>query len=198
MPAKVYRISFSGELAYEVAVESDYGLAMWEAVLAAGQPFDIAPYGTEALGVLRIEKGHVVIGAEIDGRTTPDDLGFGRMVSTKKAFIGQRSLSKPALAAEGRKQLVGLMAADGKTRLRAGAQLVSDPNQPIPMKMEGHVCSVTYSPNLGESIAIALLERGRERMDEEVYALYPLRDEAVKVRVCSAHFIDPDNERVKA
>jgi len=198
LPAHVFRISFSGELAYEVAVPSDYGVAMWEAIMAAGKPFGIEPYGTEALALLRIEKGHVVIGAEINGSTTADDLGFGRMVSTKKAFIGQRSLTRPAFVESGRMQLVGLKAVDGVSRIPGGAQLVTDPKQAIPMDMQGHVTSTCFSPNLNEPIAIALLSDGRARMGEELYALSPLHDIETKVRVVSPHFIDPEGERLRA
>ena len=198
IPADAFRISFSGELAYEVAVPSDYGAAMWEAIMAAGEPFGLAPYGTEALGLLRIEKGHVVIGAEINGTTTAQDLGFGRMTSTKKAFIGQRSLAKPAFVEAGRHQLVGLKSVDGVTKIPSGAQLVTDPNQPIPMDMQGHVTSGCFSPNLNEPIAIALLADGQQRMGEELTALSPVHGTSVPVRVVSPHFIDPEGERLRA
>jgi len=138
-----------------------------------------------------------VIGAEINGTTTADDLGFGRMTSTKKAFIGQRSLARPAFVETGRQQLVGLKAVDGKSRIPGGAQLVVDPKQSIPMDMQGHVTSTCFSPNLNEPIAIALLADGRARMGEELYALSPLHDVETRVRVVSPHFIDPEGERLR-
>jgi sarcosine oxidase subunit alpha len=198
IPAHIFRISFSGELGFELACEADHGIALWEAVMAAGEPLGLEPYGTEALGILRIEKGHVVIGPEINGTATADDLGFGRMCSTKKPYIGHRLKERSGLTHERRQQLVGLKAVDGNSRIRAGMQLVTNPNQPLPMKMEGYVASGCFSPNLKESVATALLEAGRERMDEELWALSPLHDEAVKVRVVSAHFIDPEGERIRA
>ncbi len=198
IPAQVFRISFSGELGFELACEADYGEALWAAVMAKGEPLGLKPYGTEALGTLRIEMGHVVIGPEISGNTTADDLGFGKMCSTKKPYIGHRLKERPGLVQEGREQLVGLQPVDGTTRLRAGAQLVTDPKQPIPMDTQGYVCSATSGPNIGTPSATALLRSGRARMGEEIWALSPLHDEAVKVRVVSQHFIDPEGVRVRA
>ncbi len=198
MPATVFRISFSGEMGYEVAVAADRGLEMWEALLAAGRPLEVIPYGVEALGLLRIEKGHVVIGAEIDGRTTADDLGFGKMTSTKKAFIGQRSLNRPALAAEGRKQLVGLVPVDRKTSIPGGAQIVAAAEHPAPVPMLGHVTSTCFSPTLGHPIAIAVVADGRARLGEILYAKSPLKGVTVPVELCSAHFVDPDGSRMRA
>jgi len=171
---------------------------MWEAIMAVGEPLGLVPYGTEALALLRIEKGHVVIGAEINGTATAADLGFGRMTSTKKAFIGQRSLAKPAFVEAGRHQLVGLKSVDGVSRIPGGSQLVTDPKQPIPMDMQGHVTSTCFSPNLNEPIAIALLADGHQRMGEELTALSPLHGVEVPVRVVSPHFIDPEGERLRA
>jgi len=198
LEAHVFRISFSGELAYEIAVSADYGRVLWEALLDAELPHDIIPYGMEALGLLRIEKGHVVIGAEIDGRATASDLGFGSMLSTKKPFVGSRSLNRPALDREDRQQLVGLFSVDGRTAIPSGAQLVADPEAPPPVPMQGHVTSTCYSPNLERPIALAMVERGRERLGDELYACAPLQGVTVRVRLCSAHFVDPEGERLRA
>jgi sarcosine oxidase subunit alpha len=192
-PARVFRISFSGELAYEINVPADYGLAVWEALLAAGQSCGIVPYGTEAMAVLRIEKGHVA-GMELDGRTTPDDLGLAKMVATDKDCIGKRSLSRPGLAAADRRQLVGLVSVDRRTAIPSGAQLVTDQNHPLPNPIAGHVTSTCYSPALERPIALALLSRGRERCGERLHALSPLAGASVEVEVTHHVFYDPEGK----
>jgi sarcosine oxidase subunit alpha len=197
VPARVFRISYSGELAYEINVPSDFGPAVWEAVLEAGKPFDIAPYGTEAMGVMRIEKGHVA-GPELDGRTTPDDLGLGRMMSRKKDFIGRHLLDRPALRDPERKQLVGLVPTDGQTRLRPGAQLVAERDPATPARMLGHVTSTAFSPTLGHPIALALLAGGpTARRGQELFAAFPLTGDTTPVRVVDPVFIDPAGERLR-
>jgi len=196
IPARVFRISYSGELAYELHVPADRGREMWEAVLAAGQPFGIMPYGTEAMNTLRVEKGHVVVGAEIDGRTTADDLGMGRMVGANKWCIGKPLLARAALTAADRGQLVGLSTLDGASIPR-GAKIVVDPDGPLPNPMLGHVTSWCLSPNLNASIALALLAGGRSRYGETLWAVSPLVDAKVRVRVGPSCFIDPDGERLR-
>ena len=198
LPVRIFRISFSGELAYEINTPAGCGLAVWEALLAAGRDAGIAAYGTEAMGVLRIEKGHVA-GAELDGRTTAADLGLGRLVARNKPdFVGKHLLDRPALADAARPQLVGLVPVDGKTRLRGGAQLVEDPNAPLPATMLGHVTSVAWSPTLGHPIGLALLAHGRSRKGQIVHALFPLRQEQVAVRVVDPVFVDPEGVRLHA
>ena len=196
IPARVFRISFSGELSYEINVPADYGRAMWEKLLSAGAPFGITPYGTEALGVLRIEKGHVA-GMELDGRTTPDDLGLGQLVSAKKDSIGKRSLRRPALAAPDRKQIVGLMSLDGTTPIPRGAQLVADANAPRPNPILGHVTANCYSPTLGQPIALALLRNGRALTGKIFHATSPLTGVSVLVTVTNHVFFDPAGARVR-
>ena len=196
-PATVFRISFSGELAYEVAVPADYGPAMWEAIMAAGAAFDMVPYGTEALGILRIEKGHFVVGAEADGRLTADDLGFGRMQSTKKDFIGRRAAGRPALVAAGRQQLVGLKPADGAAAMPSGAQIVETPTLTGPTPTIGHVTSTAYSPELGHAIALAVIADGRARLGERVYASSPLTGSVVPATITDHVFVDPDGARLR-
>src|SRR5947208_5473590 len=141
IPARLFRMSYSGELAYEIHVPAHRGRAMWEVVIAAGAPFGIMPYGTEAMSTLRIEKGHVVVGAEADGRTTADDLGMGTLVTPAKWCIGKPLLNRPALQSADRWQLVGLTAQDGATMPRA-AKIVADPDHALPNPMLGHVTSV--------------------------------------------------------
>jgi glycine cleavage system aminomethyltransferase T len=196
IPARLFRMSYSGELAYEIHVPADRGLDMWSAVMSAGEPFGIMAYGTEAMSTLRIEKGHVVIGAEADGRTTADDLGLGKLVNAGKWCIGKPLLARPALTAADRWQLVGLSALDGAQMPRA-AKLVTDPDRAAPNPMEGHVTSWCYSPNLERWIALALLARGRERHGETLWAVSPLARQRVRVTVGPPCFIDIDGERLR-
>jgi sarcosine oxidase subunit alpha len=191
VPTRLFRVSFTGELGFEVNVASDSAGAVWDAIAASG----ITPYGTEAMHVLRAEKGYIIAGQEADGTATPDDLGLTWAIGkTKRDFVGKRSLTLPALAAAGRKQLVGLLTDDPRTVLEDGAQLVDDPKQSVPMRVLGHVTSSYMSPTLGRSIALALLEDGRARMDQHLFA--PMADRAIGVRVISPVFHDPQGTRL--
>jgi len=196
IPARVFRLSFSGEISYEINVAADHGEAMWRATLDAGYEHGITPYGTEAMGVLRIEKGHVA-GNELDGRTTADDLGLGRMVKTDRDFIGRTALTRPLLTAPDRKQLVGVVPLDGKTAIPRGAQLIVDLDRVAPLPIDGHVTSTCYSPTLGQPIALALLKGGRERHGEVLWAYAPVADVQLQVRVTDPVFVDPAGERVR-
>jgi heterotetrameric sarcosine oxidase alpha subunit len=196
IPARVLRMSYSGELAYEIHVAADRGRTLWDAVMAAGDPFGIMAYGTEAMSTLRIEKGHVVIGPEADGRTTADDLGLAKLVSAGKWCIGKPLLERPALTVPGRWQLVGLTALDG-ARMPRGAKIVADPERAAPTPMLGHVTSWCWSPNLDAGIALALLANGRARHGETLWAVSPLAGAKVRVRVGPPCFIDPDGERLR-
>ncbi len=195
IPARVCRVSFSGELAFEINVEGLSGLSLWEALWEAGQPDGIVPYGTESMHALRAEKGYVIVGQETDGTVTPLDLGMGWIVSRKKPqhFVGKRSLGRTDTNRPDRKQLVGLRPTDPSARLPEGAQLVLDPDQPVPMRMVGHVTSSYESAVLGSTFALALLESGSDRNGEIVYA--PLVDGAIAAEVTSPVFYDPENER---
>jgi len=195
VPARLYRLSYSGELAYEIGVPARYGDALAEALMAAGAPFGIAPYGTEALGVMRIEKGHAA-GNEIDGRTTARDLGFP--MSKAKDFIGRVMAGRPALRDPERPILVGIKPVDAAQRLRAGAHLIPQRAAAIAANDQGVVTSVAFSPSLGHWIGLALLARGAERIGETVCAADPLRDNHVDVEVCRPCFIDPEGERLRA
>ena len=195
---QVFRISFSGELAYEVAVPADYGHDMWQMLLAAGEDFGVMPYGTEALTTLRTEKGHFVMGAEADGRATADDIGLGGMLSTKKDFIGKRSLVLPGLAPEGRYNLMGLKPRDGKTAIPPGAVIVDGANTGPEAEKAGHVTTAVYSANLETPIALAMITNGQQRLGQELWAHSPLDNRVVPVEVTGPVFIDPKGERLRA
>jgi heterotetrameric sarcosine oxidase alpha subunit len=193
-PARVFRISFSGELAYEVAAPSSFAEQVWEAILSAGGEFGIAPYGLEAMGVLRIEKGHPA-GAELGGFTTAADLGLGRLVKKTGDFIGRVLAGRPALIDSSRPRLAGIRPVDKAQRLRGGAHLVAEPGSPQSL---GHVTSVTRSVELDQWIGLALLEEAENWRDKRIWAVSPLHDERVEVVVTSPCFVDPENARVRA
>ncbi|HUA53172.1 MAG TPA: sarcosine oxidase subunit alpha family protein [Candidatus Sulfotelmatobacter sp.] len=169
IPARVFRIGFSGALSYEVNVPARYGLALWEALHAAGQAHGIVPYGTEAMHVLRAEMGFIIVGQETDGTVTPDDLGLHRMVSKTKDFLGRRSLTRSDTARADRKQLVGLLTEDPRVVLPEGAGVTAAPVRRPPAPMLGHVTSSYHSANLGRSIALALVQGGRARIGDRLY-----------------------------
>jgi sarcosine oxidase subunit alpha len=196
VPARLFRMSYSGELAYELHVPAEHGLAAWEAIVANGARFGLMPYGTEAMSTLRIEKGHVVVGAEADGRTTADDLGLGKLVNAGKWCIGKPLLGRPALVAADRWQLVGLTALDGAAIPRGG-KLVADPDRAAPNPMQGHVTSWCDSPHVGAWIGLALLAGGRARHGETLWAVSPLAGQRVRVKVGPPCFIDPDGTRLR-
>ncbi|MBO8196709.1 sarcosine oxidase subunit alpha family protein [Streptomyces smyrnaeus] len=197
IPARVCRISFSGELAYEINVASWYGLAVWEQVHEAGQPYGITPYGTETMHVLRAEKGYIIVGQDTDGTVTPHDAGMSWAVSKLKDFVGKRSFSRPDTARTDRKHLVGLLPADGTTRLPEGAQLVAQ-GVPItpgdgPVPMLGHVTSSYHSPALGRPFALGLVTGGRDRIGDTVLA--PVGEELVPVTVAEPVLYDPEGTK---
>ena len=190
---RIFRISFSGELAYELNVASWHGLALWEAVMAAGAAHEIAPYGTEAMHVLRAEKGYPIVGQETDGTVTPQDLGMSWIVSASKDFIGRRSQHRSDTQRPGRKELVGLLPIDPDALLPEGAQLVDDPTGPIPLPMVGHVTSSYRSAALGRTLALALVRGGQQRIGQVVHA--PLVDRTIAATIVGSVVFDPDNRR---
>lgn len=196
VPARLYRLSFSGELAYEIAVPTNYGDALARALMTVGEPFGICPYGTEALGVMRIEKGHVA-GNELDGRTTPHDLGLGRMMSQKKDFVGRVLSERLGLKDPSRPTLVGLRPTNTAEQLRAGAHLTILNVSPVAENDQGVVTSVAFSPSLGHWIGLGLLTRGAARQGERICAADPLRQNSIEVEVCSPIFIDPEGTRLR-
>jgi sarcosine oxidase subunit alpha len=194
LSARVYRISFSGEMSYEIAVPAGRGLELWQKLQEAGRDLGVTPYGTEAMHVLRAEKGFIMIGDETDGTVTPLDVGLDWAVSKKKRdFLGKRSLQQPHLSAEGRKQLVGLLTEDPERVLPDGAYAVEKVTAKPPMKTIGQVTSSYFSPTLNRSIAMALLENGRARMGETL--AFPLSDAVVKAQVVEPVFFDKKGER---
>jgi methylglutamate dehydrogenase subunit C len=196
IPARLFRISFSGELAYELAVPASYGEAAIRAIMEAGAAYRIAPYGTEALSVMRIEKGHVA-GNELNGQTTARDLGLGRMMSKKKDFIGRVMAQRPALLDPDRPMLAGLKPVDRTQRLRAGAHFIPLGASTAAEHDEGYMTSVAFSPTLGHSIGLGLIRRGRERIGERVRAVDPVRGGDVEVEICHPVFVDPQGERLR-
>ena len=195
LPTRLFRISFSGELAYELAVPARYGDAAIRAIMAAGAEFGITPYGTEALGILRIEKGHVA-GNELNGTTTAADLGLGRMMSTKKDYIGRVLAARPGLADPDRATLVGIFPVDGAAQLYAGAHFLT-PNSPATLEHDqGYVTSVAFSPTLGHWIGLGLLLRGPQRLGERLLAHSPIRGGDTLVEVVSPVFFDPEGARL--
>jgi sarcosine oxidase subunit alpha len=192
LAARVCRISFSGELAYEINVRSWDGLALWTAIDEAGRAWDITPYGTETMHVLRAEKGYPIIGQDTDGTVTPQDLGMDWVVSKKKAdFLGKRSFSRPDTSRPDRKQLVGLLPQEPATLVPEGAALVSGPRIPAPNL--GHVTSSYHSAALGRTFALALVRGGRARIGERLYAT--VADELVPVTVVGPVCYDPEGAR---
>lgn len=195
VPTRLFRVSFTGELGFEINVPAAYGRHVWEQVYAAGQAFGITPYGTETMHVLRAEKGYIIVGQDTDGTVTPYDAGLDWAVGKKKPdFVGKRSLMRPDIVAPGRKQLVGLLTDDPMVVLEEGAQIVADPGQPIPMKMIGHVTSSYWSSTLGRSIALALVEGGQGRMGETLYV--PMPGRTIPARVSGMVFYDPEGSRL--
>ena len=195
--ARVFRISFSGEHAYEVNVPWGHGEAMWDTLFAAGEKHNIIPYGTEALSVLRIEKGHVA-GNELDGRTTAADMGLGRMMSSKKHFIGQPLNQREGFQSDERATLVGIKLIDGARRLRGGAHLVADVARADANNSLGWVTSVAHSPALKCWLGLAYLKGGLDKFQgQNLIAYHPLGDEAAGVEICHPVFFDPDGERLR-
>ena len=197
VPARVFRISFTGELGFEIQVPASYGLEVWEACIEAGAKYGITPFGTEAMHVLRAEKGYIITGQDTDGTVTPHDLGMDWIVAQQKPdFIGKRSLARADIQKPGRKQLVGLLPEPANELLEEGAQVVADPHQSIPMTMIGHVTSSYMSPNLGRAFALALVKDGRARIGERLYV--PMLDRTIAVTVTEPVFFDKEGERLRA
>jgi len=196
VPLRLIRLSFSGELAYEVYVPASYGIALWEHILSAAAPLGIRPFGLEAVASLRIEKGHVA-GLEIDHRNTLDDLNLARMASKDKAYVGRVLRQRPLLHGPKRWGLVGIECLEAGKALRGGSILFAADD-----KVEGHgrgyVTSVTWSTELKKFIALGLYEGGLMHSGEEIVCAFPLKGELVKARVVTPMFIDPNGERLRA
>lgn len=197
VPARIFRISFTGELSYEINVPAHFAQIVWDALFAKGAPYNLTPYGTETMHVLRAEKGFIIVGQDTDGSVHPYDLGLGWAVAMKKpfSFIGKRGMARADCVKEDRKRLVGLLNRSNPAEpIPEGAQAVDDPKQPLPMTMLGHVTSSYYSPVLGHSIAMGFVRGGHSRMGECVF--YPLADgRVIEAEICSPVFYDPKGER---
>jgi len=191
----LFRVSFTGELGFEVNVPSDYGLAIWEAIHQAGQSCGMTEYGTEAMHVLRAEKGYIIVGQDTDGTVTPDDAGLAWAIGKNKDdFVGKRSLMRPSMSLPERKQLVGLATVDPQVVLEEGAQIAAQAGQQPPFKPIGHVTSSYYSAALKRSIALAMVSGGRARMGQTLYVSMPGGD--IPVQVTSTVFYDSQGSRL--
>jgi sarcosine oxidase subunit alpha len=193
---RIMRISFTGELSYEINVQSSYGKSVWEKCIEAGKEFNITPYGTETMHLLRAEKGFIIVGQDTDGTMTPIDLQMDWIVSKKKYdFIGKRSLYRSDTMREDRKQLIGLLTDDPSIVLEEGAQIVSELNQ-NPIQMLGHVTSSYFSPNLNKSIALAVVKGGKDMLGKKLYI--PMENKTINVTVSNPVFFDEENLRINA
>ncbi|MCE2563236.1 sarcosine oxidase subunit alpha family protein [Komagataeibacter sp. FNDCF1] len=195
--ARLFRLSFSGELAYELAVPARHGDALARLLMKVGAPYGITPYGTEAMGVMRIEKGHPA-GPELNGQTTAHDLGMRRMLSTTKDFIGRVMATRPALNDAARPTLVGLLPLDGRDEPVAGGHLLLHGAPARASHDQGWVSSAAWSPTIGRWIALGFLSNGPARLGETVMIHNPLGDSVTAARVVSPVFVDPDGERLHA
>jgi len=197
IPCRVFSVSFSGELSYEINLPAGFASTLYQRVIEQGAELGITPYGLEALDILRIEKGHLSIGTEIDGRTTPADLGLARMVSSRKTFIGSSLLQRPQLQREDRRQLIGLMALEDQQTIPPAAHLCDQPWESASiLTPQGSLTAAIDSPTLGRSIALALLHNGHQRLDETLWAVSPLTQQSVAVRVTNPCFVDSEGSRV--
>ena len=194
--ARVFRISFSGDLSFEINVEAHNGLHLWQALINTGEKYNITPYGTETMHVLRAEKGFIIVGQETDGTVTPLDLGMEKLCSSKKDFIGKRSLSRPDMTDPERKQFVGVLPDDPNEVLQEGEQLVETVKPEPPMDMVGNVTSSYTSPTVGRAFALALINGGHRKHGQKVYA--PKVDgRVIPCTITSPVFFDPEGERLR-
>jgi sarcosine oxidase subunit alpha len=197
VPMRLFRVSFTGELGFEVNVPADYGAAVWDAVWQAGGGYGMVPYGTESMHVLRAEKGYIIIGQDTDGTVTPDDAGLAWAIGkTKPDFVGKRSLQRPSMNSPERRQLVGLLTGDPSCVLEEGSQVMATSNAPVPTRPLGHVTSSYFSAALGRSIALALVSGGRARSGQTLYVPTPAGEAAVQIT--GPVFYDPSGARINA
>ena len=196
VPVRLLRMSFSGELAYEVYTPADYGIALWEHIMLAAKPLDIRPYGLEALASLRIEKGHVA-GADIDQRNTLYDLGLGKMARKNAQFVGKALLERPEHIKPDRWSLVGLECLEPGQRLRGGSILFAATDE-IKGHGRGYITGVTWSNELKTYVALALYQGGLAHLGDEIVSAFPMKNETVRARIVSPVFIDATGERLHA
>ena len=198
IPAKIYRITFSGELCYEINVPARYGMTLWQAIKDAGHDFRIIPYGTETMHVLRAEKGFIIVGQDTDGSRTPADMNLNWIVSKKKNdFLGKRALTRSDMVRPNRKQLVGLLVGSRKIVIPEGSQITANRKRKPPYKMIGYVSSSYDSPTLKRGIALALVENGLNRMGEKVYI--PLANgKIIKATITDSVFYDKEGKHARS
>ena len=195
LDARILRVSFSGESSFEVYVPARQGAGFLEAILEAGKPFGITPYGIEALMLLRTEKGYLHVGSDTDGSSTPDDVGWGRIARAKQTdFIGRRSLYREGNLDPHRKQFVGLEPIDPQQAIRVGGHLLIGRDRQPPAETDGWITSACYSPNLERNIALGVLKAGRHH-EAEILTVCD-EDQRYLVRVVSPVFFDPENKRL--
>ncbi len=197
VPSRIFRISFSGELAYEINVKSDHGMFMWEKMMEVGKDFGNQPYGTEALSTLRIEMGHVA-GPELDGRTIPSDVSLNGLVSKKKDFIGKNSLGREAFNVESRQKIVGLIPIDRKSSIPEGSHIIQDQNAKLPNPKLGHVSSSCWSVENNNPFSLAIMKDGKNMIGKKFFAVSPLKNKSIEVEVISSHYVDPEGKRVRS
>jgi sarcosine oxidase subunit alpha len=194
VPVRIIRLSFSGELAFELYVSAGFGTAFWEYVLARGEPLGMRPYGLEALAALRIEKGHIA-GLEVDTRLTLNDVGLGRMARNDKSYVGRELAGRPGMIAPERPSLVGIECMESGKRLRGGAILFAASDE-IRGHGRGYITSVTWSDALGKFIALGFYSGGLAHLGEQIVCAFPLKGEQVRARIASPVFLDPQGERL--
>ncbi len=193
---RVMKISFTGEHSYEINIQSSYGRSVWEKCFEAGKEFNITPYGTETMHLLRAEKGFIIAGQDTDGTMTPVDLQMDWIISKKKYdFIGKRSLYRSDTIRDDRKQLVGIVTDDPKEILEEGAQIVAEPNKK-PIEMLGHVTSSYFSPNLNKSIALGVVKNGKKLKGQKMFV--PMKDKTINITITDTVFYDKENKRLNA
>ena len=193
---RVMRISFTGEHSYEINIQANYANSVWEKCMEVGKDFNITPYGTETMHLLRAEKGFIIVGQDTDATMTPIDLQMDWIVSKKKYdFIGKRSLYRSDTIKDDRKQLVGLLTDNPNEILEEGAQIVADVNK-SPIEMLGHVTSSYYSPNLKKSIALGVVRGGKNMMGKKL--IIPMENKTINVTVADPVFLDKENKRLNA
>ena len=196
IPGRIFRISFTGELSYEINVNANYGLTLWERLIEAGKKYNLTPYGTETMHVLRAEKGFIIVGQDTDGAVTPEDLGMEWAIARRKkfSFVGKRGMAREDCQRAQRKQLVGLSPVDANIVLPEGSQIVFERPTQLPADMVGHVTSSYFSPTLDKSFALALVRGGLDRLGETVQvSIGP--DEWMAAEICSTVFYDPAGDR---
>jgi len=195
IPVRIFSISFTGELSYEINIPSRYGLYLWRLLIEKGKEFEIKPFGVESMSTMRLEKGHFIIGQDTDGTISPHDLGLEWLVKQdKEQFLGKRSLQLAEMTRSDRNQFVGLISENNNEVLEEGGQILREKSSKRPLEVEGLVTSSCISPTLGKSIALGVLKNGRNRIGEKLH-VYSL-GRFYNAEVCKPHFYDVESKNV--